>query len=292
MAEAKVKFHAFRIFHVDGSAPLEEVIAEVSKQKDLEKRLRKLNGRSIRAEEISWDDEYGVWLIDLVWFRETHGPGKGSFTRPVQGHEYDADEYPTEDTAALYDPQSRHLILQYNHQGVRVGSLLEYFARYHAEAANAYGPEILLDSQTGEKFQGRVATKKFELTIAPQELDLDDWRQDPAINDGIRAGQETNARRVKISCSMDRGQGALSQVMDSTLNKLFRLIQRGENQGIEGLRVGVLEHVDATIETLDLIGQRLTFEKTLQLAPDRRIPRKDRWHTLKSAFRLWRDKFA
>lgn len=292
MAEATIKVHAFRIQHAPGSVPLEQAIEDVSQQPDLAARLRNVGDRSIRAEDIEWDEDYGVWLMDLVWFRETHGPGKGSFDRPVRGHQYEDDEYPTEDTGALFDPQTSHLIIQYNHQGVRIASLLEYFARYNAEAASAYNPEVLLDSGTAQKFEGRAATKKFELAIAPQELTLEEWRHDVGISEAIRAGQETNARRVKIVCSMGRQQGALSEAADAVLDKLWGRVQTGDRDGIDTLRVGVLEHVDATLETLDLIGQRLTLERTWGLDAHRRIPRTDRWRTLKIAFRQWRERFA
>jgi hypothetical protein len=292
VTETTVKIHAFRILRPDGSPPLEESIQQVANQRQLDRRVRSVGNKRIRAETVSHDNALGVYLMDMVWFRETHGPGKGSLARPVEGHEYEPDEYPTEDTAALYDPETRHLIVQYNHQGVRVGSLLDYFARYSADRPAAFEPQILLDERTHDRFANRIASRRIDISIAPQELTTEEWDDDVAVGPALRAGHASNARRASIQLSMGRERGTLAQGIERSLERIDRLIRGGESDGFHRVHVGVLEQVDAGVETLDLLNQRLTYEQTMELAEDRRIPRRDRWQALRVAFRNWRDRFV
>lgn len=230
--------------------------------------------------------------MDMVWFRESHGPGKGSLDRPVEGHDYNPDEYPTEDTAALYDPSSRHLIVQYNHQGVRVGALLDYFARYNTNQIGVYEPQILLDEQTHERFANRVASRRIDISIAPQELTEEDWNDDVAIGPALRASHASNARRASIQLSMGHESGTLSRRLEDSLERIQNLIQRGRTEGFRRVHVGVLNELDASVETLDLLSERLTYERSMELDEHRRIPRNDRWQALRAAFDSWKDRFV
>lgn len=292
MSDATVKFHAFRILRSENSPALELAIQAVANQRHLERRVRRLGNKRIRAETVTRDPDLGVYLMDLVWFRESHGPGKGSLDRPVEGHEYEPDEYPTEDTAALYDPESRHLIVQYNHQGVRVGRLLDYFAHYDPDNPAGYEPQILLDESTHERFANRVASRRIDISIAPQELTADEWSDDVAVGPALRAGHASNARRASIQLSMGHERGALARGIDRSLERIDQLIRGGDAEGFHRVHVGVLEQVDAGVETLDLLNQRLTYAQVMALGEDRRIPRRVRWAALKVAFRNWRDRFV
>lgn len=292
MPEATVKFHAYRVRRMENSVALDHLIEQVARQRNLEHRVRRNHGKRIRAETINRDGDLGVYLMDMVLFRESHGPGKASLDRPVEGHEYAPDEYPTEDTAALYHPESGHLIVQYNHQGVRVGALLDYFARYNDDVPAAFEPQVLLDEHTHERFENRQASRRLDISIAPQELDRQEWDGNVAIGAALRAGQESNARRASIQLSMGHEGGFLNQSVEEALARIYQRIRRGETDGFYRVHVGVLEDIDTKIETLDLLHERLTLERSMELAEDKRIPRSERWRALKVAFRSWRDRFV
>ncbi len=68
-------------------------------------------------------------LVDFVKFRDTHGPGKASRIHALSDIDFAPDEYFGEETAALYVPETRWFLVQYNHYGVRSSAMAAYFSR-------------------------------------------------------------------------------------------------------------------------------------------------------------------
>ena len=287
---AKTKFYPYKVTRIDKSKPLEKIIDRVSKVSSLEKRVRKVDGRPIRAEKVSWDKGLNCWLMDFVLFRDGHGPGKASFSTPMQGHTYKLGEYPCEDTAALFHPKSSHLIVQYNHQGVRVGALVDYLSNYDADEANGYDLSVLYDHAAMDRFKSRQGSKSLEVTIAPMEMTASDWDADTPIGSGLRAGQKADAPYVSLKFSMRNRRGVLGQVVEGQMKKLAQMIGRGDTQGIERVKAGVVKSIDAKTEVIDLMTERLNFARSLSISAERRIPRSERWSCLRAAFKTWKDR--
>lgn len=286
--KTRVKFHPYKVKRLDKAARLEKIIKDIKGSSSLKARVRNVSGRSIRVESVSWRKDIQCWLLDFVLFRDGHGPGKASFTNPIQGHSYKAGEYPAEDTAALFHPKTSHLIVQYNHQGVRVGSAIQYLMSYRADQTNAYDVEVLYDQSAIDRFNNRAGSKLLTVKVAPQELKASDWDGDTPIGSGVRSGQKAGAKEVTISMTMGRQKKFLGSVVETQLNRLKRLIGNGKTDGILSVKVGVAASLDAAMETIDLMSERLEFARELELGPDRRIPRSERWNCLIAAFNKWK----
>jgi hypothetical protein len=194
----KLKVHAFGIRLHDKSGDLEDLLAQIKSDK-LSARVRTVGYSDMRIEDVIFKD--GLWFFDFGKFREQHGPGKASKSTPVEGFSFKKGEVFCEETACLYIPKSRHLIIQYNHHGARVGKIQDYLNSY--DPNNAYTFELIpkYDETAERKFRNRAATKKIIFEIDPRFLNQTDKESGTALTQALDLGQQSHGEKVELVIS-------------------------------------------------------------------------------------------
>lgn len=282
----RIKVHAFGINHAGDCDPLETILNDINEDA-LAERVRSISNTDIRVESI--EQRNGFWLFDFAKFRDEHGPGKATRQTPIVGFEFMENEVFCEETAALYDPTTRHMIVQYNHYGVRAGAIECYLSEYNGPDNGWYEFRPKYDQDAENRFNRRQATRKLSFSIDPRMLNEQDRVAGTALSQAIDIGNQSNASKIEVTITVGRERrNVLSEYADRTAVALKLKSEENPN-AVPRLQVGILENLDSTVEVVDLIEQRLFREFTdIQLGPDRRYPREERYQALIRAHRGWR----
>ena len=114
------------LYEVSRRISLVEAI-EAAAVLNIKDRIRRISNNEMKLEQvIKWA---GCFIMDFCKHRDS-GPGRAKRDREVQGFGLDKDEAFGEMTAALYDPETHFLVIQYNHYGPRPGSIGKYLSHF------------------------------------------------------------------------------------------------------------------------------------------------------------------
>lgn len=281
-----MKVHAYKVDASERSAPLQTVLAQISTQPNLRERIKIISQVELRAEAVEQRDN--VWLLDFVRIRTDHGPGRVSRDAEVAGFDFEEEEGFGEETAALYDPQTGYMLVQYNHFGVRYGTIADYLSEYDGAAANLYTFKPKYDEDVERRLLNQGITKKIAFSIDVSRMSAQDRARGAPLAEAISYGRNMGADKVKIEISVtgDRQRG-LADDARNTVNALLGIL--GQNpDAVTKLEVAGKEDRDSITEVLDLIGHRLSTEfSDLHVGVDLRYPREERWRALLRAKNGW-----
>lgn len=282
-----MKIHAFKVNKEDGAAELADILNMVLAEKKLDKRIRLINRAELRIDSIELRD--GVWLMDFVKFRQTQGPGRGKKKARVEGFEFKKGESFAEETAALYDPATKYMLVQYNHSGVRAGSIAHYLSDYDESATNIYDLNPKYDPETERKLQRKAIKKSLSFRIDVTQMTAQDLKDGIALEKAIAFGRDCSAGQitVELSAGGTRDKSLKGKIGD-TLSALRKLAQSNP-EAVQSVKVGGKETEDAAIEILDLLTERLHIELSdIKPGIDLRLPLEDRWKGLVRARNGWK----
>lgn len=158
-----MKIHAYKVESVDGSRPLEEVLRLIEEEESLRERIRLINQVELRAESVSQQNR--LWLMDFVRIRTSHGPGKVGRDSEVEGFEFEEEEGFGEETAALFDPESGYILVQYNHFGVRAGAIADYLSAYDGTEGSLYTFKPKYDEDVERRLLNHGITRKISFCL-------------------------------------------------------------------------------------------------------------------------------
>src|SRR5207248_1807943 len=102
--------------------------------------------------------------------RFDHGPGRASRRQAIEGFDLQNDQGFGEETAALYDAQRGYLLVQYNHFGVRPGSMQQYLSMFNQNAARAYEFRVKLDETSELRLAQKHILKKITFKVAAGKM--------------------------------------------------------------------------------------------------------------------------
>lgn len=288
--QEKMKVHAFGVIPIDNRQPLDILLAEISAL-PLELRIRRVGGADYRIEHIELRAD-GCWYVDFGRFRTTHGPGAASKATPIRGIDFQIDEVFCEETALLYDPISKHVIIQYNHFGARVGAMQDFFNSFMGADVYIYDFRPKYDDDVERRFQTRHAIRRLTFAIDPRLFNENDRQAGTALAQAIDIGNQSNGSKLELTLSVGRERNlSLSKMIDRTAIAL-KLKAEENPDSVSRLEVGILQNLDAKMEVVDLIAQRLfrSFDN-IRVGADLRFPREDRYQALKSAYNGWQRLF-
>lgn len=285
----KLKVHAFRVIPVNRSIPFEDLLSEIQHD-SLSDRVRSTGANRTRIETV--EKIKGLWYIDFGKFRASHGPGAAAEDSPVRGFEFSDNEVFCEETAMLYDPVKSFAIIQYNHFGARVGVIQEYFNVYSDADVNTYEFRPKYDEDAERRFDNRAATKSLRFKIDPRVISNNERAKNTGLAKALDIGDASNGTSVEVVVTVGREKNRyLSRWVDKTINVLRRKMDE-EPDAVIDLEVGILPHLDSTIEKVDLIAHRLSHTyNDLPLGDDLRIPVEDRFNALRRSYRSWKGLF-
>lgn len=282
-----MKVHAYKVEFTDGSQPLEEVLQQIENEQSLRGRIRLINQVELRAESITQQD--GLWLMDFVRIRTSHGPGKVGRDSEVEGFEFEEEEGFGEETAALYDPTTGYILIQYNHFGVRAGAIADYFSAYDGSENNLYTFKPKYDEDVERRLLNHGITRKISFCLDVTRMSEQDRQRGRPLSEAIDYGRQNGADKIKVEISVQGARNrSLAQGALDGLTALRSIL--GQNpDAVTKLEVSGKENQDSVTEVLDLIAHRLSVEfNDLALGADLRYPRDERWRALTRAKNGWR----
>lgn len=283
----RMKIHLFKVVRHDNTEPLEDLLGRIAGD-DIEAKLRVAGAHEVRAEAVT-KNSGGYWLLDFGMLRHEHGPGRARRDKPIIGFDFEDGEAFGEETAALYDPKRGCMLIQYNHFGVRSGSIQNYLSNYDHGRANAYELAVVFDKETERKLATKTFFTRMSVTMAVSRLTKEDHDAKVALSDAILIGGEYGARNISFSMSMGPGKhnGLDSGSVKRALNWVKGILHAEEN-AISKAEVVCKENPDGIAEVLDLVKQRLTISlDDIPLGDDLRFSQDDRWKGLLRARRAW-----
>lgn len=281
-----MKVHAFKVQTTDDSAALEDLLRLIEQKNNLRERIRIINHVELRAEAI--EHHNGVWLIDFVRIRTDHGPGRVSRDTQVEGFDFEDEEGFGEETAALFDPATGYILIQYNHFGVRAGVIADYLSEFDDTVNNFYTFKPKFDDDVERRLLNQGITRKVAFTLDVGKMSAQDRKSGQALSDALSFGRESGADRIKIEISVtgEKQRGLTAKAKDG-IHSLQSILARNPD-AVTKLEVSGKEDRDSVTEVLDLIGQRLTVEySNLRVGADLRYPRDERWSALIRAKNGW-----
>lgn len=286
--ETAVRIHAYKVNVSETSVQLEDVLSAIKNESDFRSRIRLINQVELRAESV--DQQDGVWLLDFVRIRTSHGPGKVGRDSEVEGFSFEEEEGFGEETAALYDPATGYILVQYNHFGVRFNAIADYLSDYDTVANNLYTFKPKFDEDVERRLLKQGVTRKLAFAIDLSRMSEQDRKRGLPLSEAIELGQKSGADRVRVEISVQGGKDkSLLQSAQETIESLRGIF--GQNpEAVKKLEVSGKEDQEAITEVLDLLGHRLSVEiNDLVLGDDLRYPRSERWRALLRAKNGWKN---
>jgi len=281
-----MKIHAYKVDSFDGSRTLQDVLLQIESEPSLRERIRLINQVELRAESVS--QKNGLWLMDFVRIRTSNGPGKVGRDSEVEGFEFDEEEGFGEETAALYDPASGYILVEYNHFGVRAGAIADYLSAYDGTETSLYTFKPKYDEDVERRLLNHGITRKISFCLDITRMSEQDRQRGRALSEAIDYGRQNGADKIKVEISVqgERQRSLAKNALDG-LSALRSIL--GQNpDAITKLEVSGKENQDSVTEVLDLIAHRLSIEfNDLVLGADLRYPRDERWRALVRAKNGW-----
>lgn len=280
--------HLYKVIPDKKLQPLEHTLAQLVRS-PLGNRVRQLGYQEFRLEEaIHPDRHWPTWRIAVCKFRG-EGPGLAKRDTPSMSMNLDDDEDFTEDTAMLFDPASKMIVMQYNHYGPRAGSVADYFSAWLGANDGAYE----LAPQLNQNVQARLKSKKqftrVAFRVAPAMV-TDAWKNN---NVALTTMLEDQAKAwdgewVTVVISLDARDPQSTLSVRDKLKALIGLSHESRD-AVRLLQVSGRDDVGLRVDQIDLLAERL--ERTyngLPLDQGRRVSMDSRWKALHDSYEHWK----
>ena len=282
------KIHAFHVHKTDGAPAIANILASIAKT-EMRQRLKKIGYQRIRLENITPPSStQKFWLLDFCKLRDD-GPGRASADSASEDIEIDATESFTENTAALYDPSTNIMVLQYNHNGPKHGVISEYLSMWLGMQHEEYDLQIKLNKSAQARLKAKKQFTRIKIKAAPAKISAD-WKKK---NVGLKTSIETQANFfggdiITIDVSVEDARTEDSLSIRSIINGIVSLAAE-DRDAVKQVEVSGRQNDNDKIDVINLISEKLeqVYNK-LPLNDGRRIELKIRHEKLEATFNTWR----
>lgn len=280
----KIKFDFYEVVmpekENEQSISFESIIEQISQLSlDDENRNCEIRGFPIRLQCTSTFNQ--LWEGELIKIRMNELPIKASLTGVLQPIILKDDEGLGEETAFLYDPKTKTLVIQSNKFGVSASVLSKFFQ----EKSRLDEEIILLPILQGDVMErlGRMTSfQRLDISVSGinniSAIQSDNY----GVSKAIDLANIFSAPVVNLTLSMGHYKGSLNleNVMQS-VKKLLNLSQQNEGQ-IRKLQVSGDSEIDGK-DILDLLLYRIQEEIEVEEI-NRRVPYEVRQAAIRSAW--------
>lgn len=228
-----------------------------------------------------------VLLLDFAKRREV-GPGRLATGEPLTAVELQHHEDFGEETAALYVPARKVLLVLHNQAGVGAGRMMRYLNALdpgNGDRHFDYAARPRLDAVAMERYRGMRHISKVIVTATVQGLEAANADAGAALAQVTRA---VNARRIKIELNANElyQRGSF---LDMPLVRQFVRGLQGQDDEVSDLQVkGIVDGEDQLIDLLEHKMRRKYRADELQVL-QHRYTLESRWLLLRRALRSWID---
>ena len=253
-------------------------------KKDISERMIPLADRPVRLETCSvWKDgEKELIEGELVRIRMENLPVKASENAGIDDLGLKADEGIGEETAFLYSPADKVLILQRNRQGVSYTRFEDYFN--HMDEDNTMIALFPMMTRAAlERMKNAAGFRALTITVAPVS-GTDDLKDCGAsVSHAMDAMDALGGERISFTVSLKHRQGNTldrRSIMDTVKNLLHRR-ERGSDIATLQLRA---DEEDDGVNVIDFIKDRLCAREMISYDTDRRMSYNVRQQFLRRAW--------
>lgn len=292
----KMNVNIYKVLETAGAPPLDHLLEQVEGL-DLGSRLRRVGDFDMRLEHIARPHSAGntsdFWMMDFVKLRYEHGPGKAGRGTPIQGFDMDDDQGFGEETAALYDPATKYLVLQYNHNGVREGKIKEYFSQLVHDPENIahYQFRVKLDESSEVKLAKKQYIAKVHFKIDSSKISAAYRQADVSLERALELSDQQDGQILELTISASRGKNLKQGAVTSLINALRGVRKDDISNDTGGLREFEIfgrEDEHSRAEAINMLAPKMQVTiGELSLGSDRRYTLLSRWIGLQRARRGW-----
>lgn len=284
---SSVSVHLFTVQRSDHSIPLSDQLSFIAGQQ-LADRNRVIAKQNMRLESVELIGD--CWYLDFAKIRFDNGPGKASLQSPVTGFQIADDEGFGEETAAIYCPANNAMVVQYNHYGVRSGSIAEYLSQYNTQQFNNYDLAVKYDPDVEASLAQKQFFRKLNFTLNFGKITQEHKDAGLSLSDVISLENTFQAGSVEIRISMPRGGDGLS--LDAVRGAIdwFQDVTQVDPKAASKIEFHAGNDRDAAVEVLDLVHPKLTHSyesRELVIGPDKRYTRESRFDILRRSLHSW-----
>jgi hypothetical protein len=288
-----MKIHVYKVIS-ELNTPDLKVVLNYIEALPLDQRLRSLGKeqQEIRAENIKKPtSSLPYWLIDFTRLRFDHGPGKVNRNTPIEDFNLNNDEGFGEETAALYDESSGYLFIQYNHFGVRSGSIATYLNDIRTNQNDVYSLHVKMDGDSEVRLARTNIIKKLNFKIAPVNMSTDMRQAGVSVDRILKLSDELNAETIEVTISSGKSGnsnllfGKVSKVINA-LKEMMHQDDRFNNseitpRALQKFEVYGKKELDSITEEIDMISPKLEYDiDGLVLGEGKRFTQESRWGAL------------
>lgn len=294
---SKMNVNLFEVSREPGTEPLPNLLAEISNM-GLEDRIRPISYGQMRLDVIAPpntnENDSNYWLLDFTKLRFDHGPGKVGRNTEIAGFDLNHDEGFGEETAALFDPHTNYLLVQYNHHGVRASAIERYLnvIGHVPDGFTAYKLAIKLDTSAEIRLAQKNFITKLRYRIAPGKLTAAHRDASMSLREALAISEQQRGGAIEVTISAAPRENLLMGPVRNTINALRQMVAADQEQDT---RVVTQFEVEGKVDALDradginMISPKLVASiDGLMLGGDRRYTRRSRWDGLLRARRGWR----
>lgn len=263
-------------------------VLEQARRRDLASRNETLDGGGyIRLDDIR--REGGVWLMNFIRSRESHGPTRVSRARKPEKIPYDKDQSPGEEAAALYDADTRHMLVQQTGH-FRVTPIRDYLNAVRGGPFCELAP--VPDADAYIKFEHANEITKINFGLETQGLSHAHFKGNIFLEKALEMALAVEGLHVEVTVSNKRRKTLRANALDAA-RKLFGMIpdreerDDGAEDSVSKLQVGVL-NPDQKTETLNLVLPVKEVEIPMDLDSGRVFPLAKRYDALRATYGTWK----
>ena len=203
------------------------------------------------------------------------GPGKVREEREAEAIGLDTDESFSQETAVLYEPSKKVVLMEYNRAGIGAGALAAYLHSFATEAT-VYEIKLILDNEASAKAREHEEIRAFHIEVETGEPTDQDHERGLDI---IKAfGKEYGGESITVIVKAGR---ARSLDKERLWNRFDKIIPFRKEAKVTTLRQKSTPPEEDQAAWINLLQQDSRLEA--QLTVDNRtrnIRHKERWNEL------------
>lgn len=268
MPTLDLKIHLYKIDQ-DGSTGIADILSELY-DRNQDRRIQIVNGYPMKMEELDRPSN-GLYFANFCKQREV-GPGKSSKENSTVSFELGDDESFGEMTAVLLTKDRKHILIQYNHYGVRATSIAGYLTEcMHSSGQIIFVPVLSSNMKTKFKLADSLGWVEGKFNFTDKDITtgiLEGYCKNNKtlfhIYQSMRNLDEDNATRIECKISKRRGNYK-GIAKDSGENLIKQLLELSEQNIVTSAKVGA-RYGDGSHEMLDLLKAKEEVISTIDLS--------------------------
>jgi len=283
----KIDFYAVEI--PEDAPAFERLVMDDATSNDDETRTLEIEGYPIRLQDAQ-SIPAGVIEADMLKIQMAELPPRAKLSGRVRNLNLDTDEGIGGETAFLYDPRTKVLVLQRNKNGVSARSLARYFeSKAQSDSPIVLAPIIQKDAL--DRLSRMKETRKLKVRFAAV-TNPDFFRgADVGLGEMVDVLEYFRAPTGSFEISMGHQRGSLwSTRITALARRLFNRPSAGTGDVTTMEVSGVLD--DDSRDKFDVLLYRMVETGTLQVNDRRRSPYSMRRPEIKRAWQHRRQELA